>query len=124
MPFCTVITCMDGRIQKPMMEFVWKKYGYDLPDTITDAGPVKTLSDGEATESFDRICERIDISVHKHGSKHIFITGHYDCAGNPVSREVQERQLRLAARQMRAKYPDCQVDIVYINEQWQCNLLR
>ena len=45
MSFYTIITCMDGRIQKPMMEFVAEQYGYDLPDTITDPGPVKPLAD-------------------------------------------------------------------------------
>lgn len=124
MPFCTVITCMDGRIQKPMMEFVLGEYGYDLPDTITDPGPVKALSDSHATAYFDRIRERIDISVQVHGSRHIFVTGHHNCAGNPVSREVQEEQLRLAAGRLRAAYSDCDVDIVYINDQWQCDLLR
>jgi carbonic anhydrase len=124
MPFCTVITCMDGRIQKPMMEFVARNYGYDLPDTITDPGPVKAMSDGDATAYFSRICKCIDISVQAHGSKHIFIAGHHDCAGNPVPREVQEEQLRLAARRVRAAYPNCDVDIVYINEQWQCDLLH
>ncbi len=123
MPFCTVITCMDGRIQKPMMDFVLEKYGYDLPDTITDPGPVKALSDPEDTQYFDRICGRIDISVHKHGSRHIFITGHHNCAGNPIPREEQEAQLHIAIERVRSKYPDCQVDIVYINDQWQCELI-
>ena len=123
MPFCTVITCMDGRIQKPMMEFLAGKYGYDLPDTITDAGPVKWFSEPESAEHFDRICRCIDISIHNHDSTHIFIAGHHGCAGNPVPRARQEDQLRLAARRIRVKYPACQVDIVYINEQWQCDLL-
>jgi len=124
MPFCTIITCMDGRIQRPMMEFVAEKYGYDLPDTITDPGPVKALSDPEDTAYLERICRCIDISVHKHDSRHIFITGHHNCAGNPVCREDQEGQLSMAVQRIRAEFPNCQVDGVYINEQWQCDLLN
>ncbi|NQV33969.1 MAG: hypothetical protein HQ515_14850 [Phycisphaeraceae bacterium] len=123
MPFCTVITCMDGRIQKPMMEFLAENYGYDSPDTITDAGPVKALSEAESDEYFHRICRCIDISVHNHDSKHIFIAGHHGCVGNPAPRTRQEDQLRIVANRIRVKYPACQVDIVYINEQWQCDLL-
>ena len=124
MPFCTVITCMDGRIQGPMMKFVLEEYGYDQPDTITDPGPIKALGDRENGEYLDRICERINISVHQHGARHIFICGHHDCAGNPVARNDQEGQLKVAAQRIREKYPDCRVDTVYINEQWQCDLLN
>jgi len=123
MSFCTVITCMDGRVQRPMMDFVRAEYGYDQPDTITDPGPAAALSDPEDSAYFDRICQRIDISVHKHGSGHIFITGHHDCAGNPVDRGQQEDQLQAARQRIRDAYPDCQVDIIYINDQWRCELL-
>ena len=123
MAFCTVITCMDGRVQRPMLEFVAEKYGYDLPDTITDPGPVKGLADTQDAAYFDHICERVDISVYKHGSSHIFVTGHHDCAGNPVSREKQEEQLVIAVQRFREKYPECTVDKVYINERWECELV-
>jgi carbonic anhydrase len=123
MPFCTVISCMDGRIQRPMMDYLASKHGYDLPDTITDPGLVKALADVSDTAYLARICECIDISVYKHGSRHIFITGHHDCAGNPVSRDVQIGQLNTASQRIKAKYPECQVNTVYINEQWQCEAL-
>ena len=120
MPFCTVISCMDGRVQKPVMDFLASKYGYDLPDTITDPGPVKDLASANDTVYLDRVCARIDISVHKHGSRHIFLTGHHDCAGNPVSREAQIRQLGISSQRIKARYPECQVNTLYINDQWRC----
>ena len=121
--YCTVLTCMDGRIQRPMMDYLASAYGYGRPDTITDAGPVKALADISDTAYFDRICERVDISVHEHGSRHIFIAGHHECAGNPVSREVQIEQLNVASRRIEARYPECQVNTIYINAQWQCEAL-
>jgi hypothetical protein len=105
------------------MDFLVSKYGYDLPDTITDPGPVKDLANTDDTAYWDRICARIDISVQKHGSGHIFVTGHHDCAGNPVSRDVQIGQLRVASQQIKARYPECQVNTVYINQQWCCEEL-
>jgi len=111
---------MDGRIQRPMMDYLALTFGYDSPDTITDPGPVKGLANTDDTAYLDRICERIDISVHKHGSRRIFIAGHHECAGNPVSREVQIEQLNIASQRIRARYPECQVNTVYINAQWQC----
>lgn len=120
MPFCTVITCMDGRIQRPMLDLLASKYGYDAPDTITDPGPVKDLANLENAAYFGRICARIDISVERHGSKHIFVAAHHDCAGNPVSKEIQIDQLKTAAQRIKARYPECQLQTVYVNEQWQC----
>ena len=120
MPFCTVISCMDGRIQRPVMDLLASDYGYDFPDTITDPGPVKDLANTNDTVYLERICARIDISIQKHSSRHIFIAGHHDCACNPVSREIQLEQLRTASQRIKAKYPECQVNALYINDQWQC----
>jgi hypothetical protein len=106
-----------------MMDFLASKFGYDFPDTITDPGLVKDLANTHDTAYLDRICARIDISVHRHGSRHIFITGHHDCAGNPVSRDVQIVQLNTASQRIKAKYPECQVNTVYVNGQWQCEEL-
>jgi hypothetical protein len=105
------------------MDFLASEYGYDFPDTITDPGPVKDLADTDDTAYLDRICARIDISVRKHGSRHIFIAAHHDCAGNPVSRDQQIGQLGVASQRIKAKYPECQVSTVYINEQCCCEEL-
>jgi len=111
---------MDGRIQRPMMDYLTAKYGYDAPDTITDPGPVKALANLDDTAYFDRVCARIDISVQTHGSSHIFIVAHHDCAGNPVSREIQLEQSRAASQRFKAKYPECRLQTVFVNDQRQC----
>ncbi len=123
MAFCTVITCMDGRIQRPMMDYLRSNFNYDCPDTITDPGPVKALADITDTAYFDRVRERIDISVFKHGSRHIFVTGHDHCAGNPASKDIQIAELLITKQRIVANYSNCQVDMIYLNlrdEQWQC----
>lgn len=114
---------MDGRIQKPVMEFVLAEHGYTLPDTITDPGPIKALSDAEDKAYFERVCQRIDISVHKHGSRHIFVVGHADCAGNPTGRGVQEDQLRRIVPRLQQRYQDCQVTSLFVDDQWQCSVV-
>lgn len=120
MTFCTIVTCMDGRIQRPVMDFVADRYGYDTPDTITDPGPIKALSDAEDRAYFERVCQRIDISVQKHGSRHIFVVGHDDCAGNPTGRSVQEDQECRIVPRLQQRYPDCQVTALYVDEGWKC----
>ena len=123
MRFCTVVTCMDGRIQKPVMQFLSRQYGYELPDTITDPGPIKALSDPEDKAYFERICQRIDISVNKHGSRHIFLVGHDDCAGNPTGRSVQEDQEHRIVPRLQQRYPDCQVTALYVDDNCNCAII-
>ena len=95
-------------------------YAAKYVDTITEAGPCKILADNNNEISVNSIIERVEISIRKHKSKLIAISGHHDCAGNPVSREVQIEQLSIASQRIRAKYPECQVNAVYINDRWQC----
>jgi hypothetical protein len=43
--FITVINCMDGRVQLPVIEWLKKNYKADFIDTITEPGPNKILSE-------------------------------------------------------------------------------
>ena len=56
----------------------------DYVDTITEPGVDKKVADGGDLES---IKTKAGISINAHGSGLIVVSGHYDCAGNPVSDE-------------------------------------
>ena len=81
--FATSITCMDGRIQIPIIEWIKKNYDVDFVDTITEPGVDKKISEDSV---FKSIKTKAEISINAHKSSMIFVSGHYDCAGNPVSR--------------------------------------
>lgn len=44
------------------------------------------------------IKSKVEISVNAHGSKIIVIAGHFDCAGNPVSKQEHLLQIRKALK--------------------------
>ena len=117
--FCTVINCMDGRTQLQVNEYLRKKHGVEHVDTITEPGPIKMLSEGATAHGVDSILARVDISVHKHGSRAIAIIAHHDCAGNPIERSVQKEQALASAAFLRERYPDCDVAAIWVNEAWQ-----
>jgi len=96
--FASVINCMDGRTQLPVLEWIIENYDIDYPDMITEAGPIKILSEKTDTALMDAIKYRLNISVNKHHSKHIFIVAHYDCAGNPEKKTKQLEQLKKAMK--------------------------
>ena len=81
--FATSLSCMDGRVQLPMINLIKQKYSVDYVDTITAPGIDKVIFDG----NIESIKKSVIISVSNHKSSHIVISGHFGCAGNPVSDE-------------------------------------
>jgi len=96
--FATAINCMDGRVQKPVLEFMEKGFGATYVDMITEPGPNKILSEAKDAKIIESLKKRVAISVEKHNSQIIAIAAHYDCAGNPASEDVQKEDLRKAAK--------------------------
>jgi len=43
--FCTLVHCMDGRIQEPIIKYLKENYGATYVGTITEAGSCKILAD-------------------------------------------------------------------------------
>ena len=48
------------------------------------------------TQKIALIRRAASISIEKHGSRIIAVVGHYDCAGNPVTREHHYMHVRMA----------------------------
>ena len=122
--FATAINCMDGRVQRPVIDFITKNYGIDYVDMITEAGPDGILSKDIETGALDSIKKRVAISVNKHGSKLIFIAGHHDCAGNPVDKKTHKENI-LKAIQIIDKWGfAAQVHGLWIDNNWGVSLLK
>ncbi|MBI9071809.1 MAG: hypothetical protein JEY94_09435 [Melioribacteraceae bacterium] len=118
MKFGTSIQCMDGRIQEPILKYIKENYDIEFIDTITEAGPNLYLSVHDNVDVIKSIYQRIDISKNKHGSKLIFISGHYDCAGNPVKKEIQLKHINESAEFLGTSYPDMQIVKLWVNKNW------
>jgi carbonic anhydrase len=89
MRFCTVINCMDGRVQLPVNRYLQKRFNVKYVDSITEAGPNLILSEEKSITSIQSILERLKISIENHNSAGIAIVGHHDCAGNPAPQNDQ-----------------------------------
>jgi hypothetical protein len=61
---------------------------------------------------------RTDISLRKHGSRLIAVSGHYDCAGNPVGEATQKEQIRASVEYLKGRYPEAEVLGLWIDDQW------
>ena len=117
--FASIINCMDGRTQLPVAQWVMENYGIDYPDTITEAGPVKIIADNKKKELIGAIKYRLNISVNKHGSKLIVLVTHYACAGNPVNKEKQLKQLKKALKRIEKwNYKVDEIVGVWVGKNW------
>ncbi|MBT3279126.1 MAG: hypothetical protein HN909_07925 [Phycisphaerales bacterium] len=118
MKFATVLTCMDGRIQKPSYDYLVERFSAPWIDTITETGIVSILSGCERQELLKAIFHRLDISVGVHGSQHIAVVAHADCAGNCVSDDTQRQQLVKAKAMLRERYPELEIITLWVDAQW------
>ena len=116
--FATSISCMDGRIQTPINQWIRENYSIDYVDTITEPGVDKKVAEDVNLESLK---SKILISVNIHKSRLIVISGHYDCAGNPVSNEMHISQITKGIEVINSWNLDAKVIGIWIDENWSIN---
>lgn len=107
---------MDGRPQRKVSDFLSISFGVRHLDTITTAGIVKHLA--EDTEQTATILSNLDISVAKHGSRHIAVVAHHDCAGNPITDGAQRHEVARSVTRITGIYPDADVIGLWLDEHW------
>ncbi|MGI0003888.1 MAG: carbonic anhydrase, partial [Candidatus Nitrosotenuis sp.] len=113
--FCTSICCIDGRIQLPIIHWLKEKYNVSYVDTITEPGVDKLFS---IANKIEEIKSKVSISVNAHGSKLIMISGHHDCAGNPVSKKEHIAQIKNAISAIQSWRLPVKVIGAWVNEDW------
>ncbi len=114
--FGTVLTCMDGRPQRKVTDYLTTSFGVRHLDLITTAGTIRHLA--EETAETPTLLRNLALSTSQHGSQHIAVVAHHDCAGNPVSDKTQKEQVRVAVTRVRELYPTAEVTGLWLNEHW------
>ncbi len=99
--FGTAINCIDGRTQLPIIHYMKTRFNLDFIDMITEPGPVKVIAEQWNAYQMHSIQQRLRVSQEKHGSQHLALVAHYDCAGNPVDKEKQIEQLQRSRESIR-----------------------
>jgi len=117
--FCTVVSCMDGRIQLPVNRYAQERFGVAYVDTITEAGVNKVIAEQSPQTIVESVLKKLSISVNAHRSCGIAIVGHHDCAGNPNPREIQIAHILQAMEFLRQLYPQMEIIGLWVNENWQ-----
>jgi hypothetical protein len=116
--FATAVNCMDGRAQLPVIEYLKQKYGVEYVDMITEPAPCAVIAEKRDTQAIESLKRRLDISTMRHGSRHLAIVAHHDCAANPVSKETQVEQIRKAMEQVKWWGFGGEVIGLWLDESW------
>jgi len=82
--FGTALNCIDGRTQIPIINWLKENFDVDYVDLITEPGMDKVLAQDQLA-IIERLKENVIISITAHKSNVVAVSGHYDCAANPVS---------------------------------------
>ena len=118
MSFGTVVNCIDGRVQEPVIEFLKRRFEADNVDCITEAAPVRILAGETNRRQVQSIIDRIDISIKNHKSKGIAVVVHHDCAGNADDKQKQLEQLDVSVKFIRGQYPAIETIGLWVDEKW------
>lgn len=121
--FVTAINCMDGRVQEPVIHYFKIKHGADFVDTVTEPGSIKPLAEGDPVLT-ETIKNGVTISVTLHGSNLIAVVGHDDCAGNPVPKEEQLKQIDIAIEVVKSWNLDARVIGLFVNNNYLVEVVR
>jgi len=115
--FGTAINCIDGRAQAPVSDWIKENHSVDYVDVITEPGSDKVLLEVDY-DKIEHIKSKLLISIKAHNSSLIVIAGHYDCAGNPVSKEEHLTQIKKSINIIKSWNFPVEVLGVWVNDQW------
>lgn len=120
--FATAVACIDGRVQVPVRDWV-RAYGQvDYVDMVTTPGANAALAQGP-DPLIQHLRRSVEISVTAHHSRLVAVSGHYDCAAYPVSREQHIADIIAAGRLVAAWGLPVRVVGLWIDEFWQAELV-
>lgn len=121
MKFCTVINCMDGQVQLPVIKYMQTRFKVEFVDSITEPGPNRILAMQSDSVLLQSILTRLKISIEKSNSVGIAVVGHHDCTGNPGLKEEQVVQIQKAVKFLQQRNKKIEVIGLWVDENWNVN---
>lgn len=111
--FATAVTCMDGRIQHAVVDWARREFAVDYVDMVTVPGVDRILATDR--RGCLRVVSDLEMSRQAHGSRHVVVASHADCAGNPVPDVEHERMVRDGMAWLANQFPDMTIVGVHVD---------
>ncbi len=113
--FGTAISCIDGRVQQPLSDWMKLYCHVRWVDLVTEPGPDKLLAEGPAG-TIEAVQQKVLFSVRMHHSEVVAVSGHHDCAANPATVEEHLEQIRRGVEVVAGWDPRVRVIGLWVNE--------
>lgn len=110
------LNCIDGRIQLPVIEWIYKNYPVDYVDMITEPGMDGLLAG--ADNSIEEIKRKVNLSIVNNKAEIMFIVGHYDCRGNPEVDADHKKHIGMAVERVKLEFKKLEVIGLWVNDAW------
>ena len=104
----------------PVINWIKANYPVDFVDVITEAGMDAVLAQ---QADISEVMRSIKVSVNLNKSTRLFVVGHYDCRGNPTDDKHHREEIIQAVNRLKPLWPAQQVIGLWVNGQWQVELV-
>ena len=122
MRFGTALNCIDGRVQQPVSHWLKAHSSLDYVDAVTEPGVDAVLANG-GPQAVSALRTKVMVSVARHSSHIVAVVAHYDCAGNPVSREEHFEHVRRALDVMGEWRLPIPAVGLWVNDHWRVEVV-
>jgi len=119
--FATSVNCIDGRVQNPVSDWIKRNHGVDYVDVVSEPGCDLVLSGPSDAEPAIRA--KLEISINAHKSELVFVSGHHECAANPVSREEHVEHIRRSVARIASWGLPVRVFGLWVDDSWSAELV-
>ena len=128
-----IVWCFDNRFELGFRKFL-TKIGVVYSDPIKIAGGAKSLASPRIESDREFVLDQIRASITLHGTTRVILMLHSDCGaygglanfGGDTHAEIEhhKKELRAAARTVRAAIPEMQIDGYYVDFEgvWETDL--
>jgi hypothetical protein len=103
-----VVHCMDARLQKPINDWLQRRFSLSDYDRISLAGGVFEL---------ETILKQVEISHLRHQTSKVILINHENCSayGDENTPEHHAAELRKAEERIKASLPGMEVELYYLH---------
>ncbi len=120
--FGTAINCIDGRVQLPVLDWLKRNYSVRYVDAITEPGVDRVFSETNV-DRIQQLKSKVMISMNAHGSSIVVISGHHECAGNPVTKNEHLNHIKKASEIIKSWNLPVKVVGLWVNENWEVEVV-